>query len=211
MPEPGFVRSFARAVGHDLRSPLNKVAAFAEALHEDLGPRLEGADAKLLGYLVESAGEAQAKLERLSQWGRLELRVDAAPVELDACVETALAGDSDLLRTPWPVVSGCAEQLTLLVTELVANARSFGDAPFRLTREEGVLGVLDAGPGVPAEFCDRAFHPLQRLESPPSCPGAGLGLSIAARIVELHGGDIWLEAGPVGGAHVRFTLGAPRP
>ncbi len=211
MPESGFARSFARTVGHDLRSPLNKVAAFAEALQEDLGPRLEGADAKLLGYLVASASEAQAKLERLSQWGRLEPRVDATRVALDACVEAALADDSEFVRTPWPDVPGNAEQLTLLVRELVVNARAYGDAPFRFTRENGVLGVLDGGSGIPAEFRQRAFDPLQRLESQASCPGAGLGLSIAARIVELHGGEIWIEDGPEGGAHVRFTLGAPRP
>jgi len=210
MPELGFARSFARTVGHDLRSPLNKVAAFAEALAEDLGPRLEGADAKLLGYLVESASEAQAKLERLSQWGRLE-PFEAEPVGLDVCVDAALAGAADFERTPWPEVFGNAEQLKVLVTELVANARAYGAGSLRFTREDGILGVLDAGDGVPAEFRKRAFDPLQRLESHPMCPGAGLGLSIAARIVELHGGEIWIEDGPEGGAHVRFTLGTPRP
>ena len=174
MPESGFARSFARTVGHDLRSPLNKVAAFAEALQEDLGPRLEGADAKLLDYLVASASEAQTKLERLSQWGRLEPCVDATDVALDACVEAALADDPEFARTPWPDVPGSAEQLQLLVHELVVNARTYGDAPFRLTREDGVLGVLDGGPGIPVAYRERAFEPLQRLESQGSRPGWGI-------------------------------------
>ena len=74
-----------------------------------------------------------------------------------------------------------------------------------------MLGVLDGGPGIPVAYRERAFEPLQRLESQGSRPGAGLGLSIAARIVELHGGEIWIEDGPEGGAHLRFTLAAPRP
>lgn len=201
-------RRFARVVAHDLRSPLTKVRAFAEALREDLGPRLEGSDAELLSFLVDCTDEVQAKVERLSVWGRLEAIEAEVDVDLDACLTEVLPADAEVERVSWPTIRGSADPCRLLLQELVTNAERYGGGPWRCTRDGDVLGLMDRGPGIPAEHRERALEPLQRLVPVRSVPGSGLGLAIAARVAELHGGRLWIEAGDDGvGTHVRFTLG----
>ena len=116
----------------------------------------------------------------------------------------------DLERIEWPEVCGSSEQLTLLFEELFGNASAYGRAPFRMTLEgsgaEAIFGVLDHGSGIPLEHRERVLEPQQRLVPTRAHPGAGLGLSIAQRVVAMHGGKLWVAQGPEGGTHMRFTL-----
>ena len=118
-----------------------------------------------------------------------------------------------IARDPLPTVDGDMTQLTQLFQNLVANAIKFRadaapDIRVSAERQEGawLFSVRDNGIGIAAEYRERVFVLFQRLHGRDEYSGTGIGLAICKKIVERHGGIIWVEATPGGGTTFRFTI-----
>jgi light-regulated signal transduction histidine kinase (bacteriophytochrome) len=123
---------------------------------------------------------------------------------------------AEVTHDPLPTVQGDAKQLGLVLQNLVGNALKFhGEAPPRIhiaARRDGqhwVFAVRDNGIGIDPKHTERIFGVFQRLHTRREYPGTGIGLAICKKIIERHGGRIWVESEPGRGATFFFTLPMP--
>ncbi len=202
------------------------VCAFTQLLEERYGRQLDAQAGELIGFAVEGARRMQRLIEDLLAYSRVTtLGAPLARVALDGALDEALARLRSLIeeteavvsREPLPVVRGDAGQLAQLLQNLVGNALKFrrpGVPPrvaIRARREpDGAwrVEVADHGIGIDTAHRERVFVIFQRLHTREEYPGSGIGLALCKRIVERHGGAIWLEPTPGGGTCCCFTLGA---
>jgi signal transduction histidine kinase len=214
---------FTYLASHDLQEPLRKLLAFGSLLPKDLEGELPQKAAQDLGFITDAARRMQTlvrDLLALSRAGRNAMSRE--PVRLDACVDRALQdlalrieeSQAVVERVPLPEVLGDATLLTQLYQNLLGNALKFvlpGRRPeIRLTAErageEWVLGVQDNGLGIKPEYAETIFAPFKRLHGVGEYEGTGIGLAICRRVVERHGGRIWVESEPGRGSHFRFAM-----
>ncbi len=216
------LNEFTRAASHDLQEPLRHVVMYCQLLQKGLGDDLSEDTTETLRFIMEGVERMQAMVQDILHFaraGRVEMQLDHAA--LDDCVGTALqalgfrieATGARLNREDLPVVRGDRRMLTQLYQNLLGNALKFvgSDPPvLHLTaaRQGGhwLLGVQDNGIGVAQEYAEQIFTPFQRLHSRGEYDGSGVGLATCRRIVERHGGRIWVEPAIGQGAHFRFTL-----
>lgn len=215
--------AFVHLASHDLQEPLRTVSAFVDLLESDAGDELPAAALEDLGFIRSAALRMRTLVFALLDLSRARhVALQVAPIALDACVAAALSNLKAALDESGvvikmgalPTVRGDATLLVQLYQNLLGNAVKFrGEARpvIRLTavRRKGhlVLGVQDNGIGVDPRDSERIFEPFERLYGRSRYPGSGIGLSICRTIVERHGGRLWVEPAPGGGAHFRFTLG----
>jgi light-regulated signal transduction histidine kinase (bacteriophytochrome) len=166
----------------------------------------------------------QRLIEDLLAFSRVGTRGGAfAPTEVSAVLDRALASlklaieetGATVTRNGLPTVSADAGQLEHVFLNLISNALKFrGTAPLeiRLAAErrdrEWLFSVRDNGIGIDPQYFERIFIIFQRLHGQSDYPGTGLGLAICKKIVERHGGQIWVESQPGQGATFSFTLPA---
>lgn len=218
------LEQFAYVASHDLREPLRMVASYCQLVAERYRGRLDAKADRFLEFAVEGATRMQRMIDDLLEYARVGTQGEPpVPVDLGATLDlvrtdlaTAIADAGAVLtHDPLPVVLADPGQVRRLLGNLVGNAVKFrGAAPPRVhltARPDGPrweVAVADNGIGIPPEHADRVFQMFQRLHERGRYPGSGIGLSIARRIVERHGGRIWVEPRPEGGSVFRFTLPA---
>jgi signal transduction histidine kinase len=203
---------------HEVRAPLLGAMAAMECLLEEAVPEVSGRD--LLSRSREELGQLAGIVEALLRWSVGEGPLHSRPTDLVALVREAVNScdfeeGSARIRVSAPeelVVSGDSDQLRSAVANLIRNALAYSppqsDVRVSVERSNGTaqLSVSDRGPGVPVEERDTIFDPFARGHvGQTSRNGRGLGLFIAKRVVEAHGGQIWLE-GPNSGATFRVQL-----
>lgn len=214
---------FAAMAAHDLVSPLRVIGGFAELLRDRCGETL-GSDAQeWIEFIQADAVRMRALIEDLLAYARAGAALPpASRVDLDTVVaevaqvlESAFAARGATLTVePLPKVVGEQAALLVVFRNLVGNALKFlrDDAPgvvqvsARHERDAWVVSVSDNGVGVPEHERESLFLPFHRGEASAKRGGNGLGLSICRRIVEQHGGRMWHEPSPTGGAVFCFTL-----
>ncbi len=219
------LEAFNYSVSHDLRTPLRALDGFSAAVLEDYDDKLDEDGRRDLERIRAAAGKMGELIDGLlglSRLSRAELRL--ADVDL-----SALAGElaDELLRTdPWrhvdvviePGAHAVADRALVrsLLENLLANAWKYTSHHDRArvefgTEEEadGERGffVRDDGAGFDMAYADKLFVAFQRLHPEREFPGIGIGLVTVARIVHRHGGQVWAEGEPEGGATFHFTLG----
>ena len=216
---------FAYVASHDLQEPLRSIAGFMELLQRRFSGRLDAKADEYITFAVDGAKRMQALINGLLEYSRVNTRgkplaeVDtaAALAEAVANLQSAIveAGAVVTQDQPLPVLHADAGQFTRLLQNLIANALKFRrDQPPRIhvgVRRSGAMwefAVRDNGIGIARESFDRLFVIFQRLHTPQQYPGTGLGLAICKRIVERHGGRIWLESTPGHGTTFYFTIPA---
>jgi PAS domain S-box-containing protein len=216
---------FAYVASHDLKEPLILLSAYARMLEDRHGDKLDEEGRTFLGHVRDEAGRMKAMIDDLLDYSRLETAAEErAPVDLGEALESALrtlaprieeASARVEVRGGLPVVEGSASQFERLLRNLVANAIKFRgeEAPVvELSAErvggDWVVRVSDNGIGVDPGKADQIFEVFQRLHSQERYRGTGMGLAICKRIVERHGGRIWVEAAPEGGSVFKFSLRA---
>lgn len=216
---------FAHVASHDLQEPLRMVASYTEILSTEHAASLDAEGRECLELARDGALRMQRLIRDLLAYSRVRSkRLEARPVDLVAVVDRVLRDLSVLLSEneaevvlvpPIPVVHGDEGLLERLVANLVSNAAKFrGDRPASIRiaggsrRDSDVFIVEDRGMGIPPEHLERVFRPFDRLAAQGSYPGTGMGLAIARRIAELHGGR--LSVASEVGRGSRFELELPR-
>jgi signal transduction histidine kinase len=219
------LEQFAYVASHDLREPLRTVAGFAELLQRRYGSALDPSAAEIIQFIVDGAQRGQNLIADLLDYSRVGTRKMAAEVVLPAeIVKQVVAGlhatvQESQAAVEWsdlPPVLVDPIQLSRLFQNLINNAIRFrtpGRPPcidISAQQQEGwvELAVQDNGVGIEKDQQERIFEVFQRLHGP-EIPGTGMGLAIARRIVERHGGRIWVVSEPGAGSTFRFTLPAP--
>jgi signal transduction histidine kinase len=218
------LQQFAYVASHDLQEPLRMVGSYCQLLQRRYQTKL-GPDAdEFIGYAVEGAKRMQRLINDLLLYSRVGTKGKAfAPTPLDHIVADAKANltvaieeaKAEIAVDPLPVINGDATQLAQLMQNLIGNALKFRDeVPVRVhvsAQREGALwkiAVQDNGIGIQPQYADRIFMIFQRLHTREQYPGTGIGLSVCKKIVERHGGRIWVEPAPEKGSIFTFTLPA---
>jgi len=213
----GELESYAYTVSHDLRTPLRSIRGFADVLALDYTDRLPPEALDMLariGSNAERLGELTEHLLRLSQVTRAPF--ERSPVDLAALAREVRRDLEGADARAWVlpeslVVAGDPALLRMVLANLLENAVKFtaGVPGARVElREEGlgIVAVQDNGVGFDMAFASKLFRPFQRLHDR-TYAGTGIGLATVARIVERHGGRVWVESAPRQGTTVRFTVG----
>src|SRR3989454_930795 len=224
------LEKFSYSVSHDLRAPLRAIDGFARALHEDHGSNLNADGQRLLGVIRDSAqrmGQLIDALLNFSRVGRQPLVTTS--VDLTALAESVV---DELRRTangvavevtlhPLPTVAGDATLLRLVLANLLGNAFKFSrnrshprvEIGARREGSEVTCYVKDNGAGFDMRFKDKLFGVFQRLHHVEEFEGTGIGLALAQRIIDRHGGRVLAEGKLNEGATLSFSppQAAPPP
>ena len=218
------LEAFTRSASHDLRSPLNAVLGLAMLLRRHAAPDLSEQHLQWLGGIEQSARHMNRLIDglmRLSYLGRHALELQ--PVALAPLVRGLLddvrrqypGHPARVVCAELPTVRADALLLGQVFVNLLTNAFKFTarcaspliEIGCRLCDGERVFCVRDNGPGFDMAQAGKLFEAFQRLHPSGEFEGTGVGLSIVQRIVQRHGGRVWVEAEPGHGARFNFTLG----
>lgn len=215
---------FASLAAHELQEPARTMESFALRLQKRLGADLDADSQEDLTLLVDGARRMQILIRDLLDYARADCApTPRLPVALDLALARAQSNLAEALRAAnaqvrsesLPEVPGDSSQLVLLLQNLLSNAIKYrsGTPPqicITAVRQgrEWTISVADNGIGIAADHIDKLFSLFQRLHSRGEYPGTGIGLALCRRIVERHGGRIWVESTPGLGSTFRFTLPA---
>jgi signal transduction histidine kinase len=217
------LEQFAYVASHDLQEPLRMVAAYTQLLKERYADKLDENANKYIHYALEGALRMQTLVQDLLTFSRVGRDRKRAAVASDDAVQEALKNLTAALQESGavvhpdglPTVSADRLQLVQLFQNLIGNAIKFrGEkAPVITVRAaqngpEWVFSLSDNAIGIAGEHVEAIFVIFQRLHTRAEYPGNGVGLAICKKIVEQHGGRIWVESKAGAGASFKFTLPA---
>ncbi len=219
------LEQFAYVASHDLQEPLRKVSSFCQLLQRRYGGRLDDRADQYIGFAVDGAQRMQQLINDLLAFSRVGRTTEGfTPVPLGDVVAAA-RNQLDTVReetggeiavADLPVVDGDPALLRQLFVNLLGNGLKFhreGVPPVvrvdaRRAGDEWEIAVADNGIGVDAEYAEKVFVIFQRLHARDRYPGTGIGLALAKKIAEFHGGRIRIEPTPGPGATIVVTLPA---
>ena len=216
------LEQFAYVASHDLQEPLRKVASFTQLLERRYKGQLDERADQYIAFAVDGAKRMQVLINDLLAFSRVgRLTREHAEIDGDDLVKQALANlsvaieetDAEVTVDELPRISGDLSLLTGVVQNLVSNAIKFrGEEPPKIhigvgdAGEQWEFSVADNGIGISSEYAERIFVIFQRLHPKDAYPGTGIGLAMARKIIEYHGGQIWLDTEVTSGTTFRFTL-----
>ncbi len=223
------LQELAAVASHDLMEPARTIGGFLQLLEKLCGNRLGDEERKYLGFAVDGAERMRDMLTAMLSLSRVRTHCNAfAPVSMETLFEAtcermrsridALAGR--VTHDPLPVVQGDATQLVKVVSALLENALTYSgdDAPdvhVNATVESdgpvpmATFAVRDCGIGIAPKFHEAVFVMFRRLHSRTKDSGVGAGLAISRRIIEHHGGSMWVESTEGEGSTFFFSLPIP--
>jgi PAS domain S-box-containing protein len=220
------LEAFTYSVAHDLRAPLRQIDGFSKILLEDLAGKLDPEAQRYLDLVREGAGKMDRlvnDLLGLARVGRQELR--RHPTGLNTLVEQVVADltpDLTERQVEWrigslPVVECDPGLMKQVLVNLLSNAVKFTrtraqaiiEIGVQEENEERIVFVRDNGVGFDMKYVAKLFGVFQRLHRPQDFEGTGVGLATVQRIIQKHGGRIWVEAEQDKGAVFYFTFEAP--
>ncbi len=217
------LEQFAYAASHDLQEPLRMVSSYLRLIDRRYSDTLDKDGQEFLEFAVDGADRMRDMIDGLLAYSRIESQgVSFEAVDLDDIFADARdnlsvmvsENDAEITVDALPRVEGDRGQLCQLFQNLLDNAMTYsGQSPPRIhvsAERDGsqwVISVRDEGIGIDPDDADRIFQVFQSLETSDS-QGSGIGLALCKRIVERHGGDIWVDSSPGEGATFSFTLPA---
>ncbi len=216
------LEQFAYVASHDLQEPLRMVATYTQLLAERYQGKLDETADKYIRYAVDGALRMQSLVQDLLAFSRVGRQgSDFASIDAHEIVAVAMKnlyaaiaeGGARIHCAQLPVVVADRCQLTQLFQNLIGNAIKFRGAEpplIHITAERNdkdwLFSVVDNGIGIAPEHAETVFAIFKRLHTRAEYPGSGIGLSICKKIVEQHGGRIWVESEAGCGSAFKFTL-----
>jgi signal transduction histidine kinase len=209
---------------HDMREPLRSVGQLAQVLHEDMDILTDDEARELAKRMQNGAETLKDRIKALHEFSRVvQEDGEYGTVDMQRLLDEAREGLAARIaerraaidcRTPLPHVRGQAARLAKVLGNLLENALKYNDKERPVVviaaqewGEEWEFRIRDNGPGIDPAFHERAFQLFQRGPNAKAASGSGAGLAIVKRIVEQHGGRIWIADGAPGeGVEFRFTL-----
>ena len=220
------LEQFSYVASHDLQAPLSTIAGYAQLLEKRCHNQLDAQGNKFLRNIVNSCERMQALIDDLLEYsrvGRSEKPFDLIDCNLvfeDACANLQLAIRQDrasVTRGDLPRVRGDSFQLLQLFQNLIGNAIKYRSSEAPMVHvgasrqgDSWVFSVQDNGIGIAEQYHPRIFQLFQRLHSQKQYSGTGIGLAICQRIVERHGGRLWVESEPNRGSTFYFSIPIPK-
>ena len=216
------LQQFAFTASHDLQEPLRGIESFIKLLEKRYKGKLDEKADEYIDYVVDDVQRMQMLIKDLLEYSRVSVKEKIfCPVNCSVVLEQALKNlrlsieesRADVTYDLLPVVMGDEAQLIRLFQNLIGNAIKFrGWEPLKIHISAGregaewIFSIRDTGIGIDPRQAERIFIIFQRLHSRQEYPGTGIGLAICKRIVERHGGRIWVESEPGKGATFCFTI-----
>jgi signal transduction histidine kinase len=216
------LEQFAYVASHDLQEPLRMVASYTQLLARRYRGRLDADADEFIGFAVDGVVRMQALINDLLTYSRVGTQgKEFAPVDCEAVFDQAMHNlgatidekGATVTHGPLPVVLGDATQLVQLFQNLIGNGTKFhGKEPPRVhvsaekNGRDYRFSFSDNGIGIEPQYRDKIFVIFQRLHNRAQYPGTGIGLAICKKIVERHGGRIWVESRPGEGSNFQFTI-----
>ena len=221
------LEQFAYVASHDLQEPLRKVTSFCQLLQRRYAGQLDERADQYIEFAVDGAKRMQQLINDLLAFSRVGRTTDEfVEVDCDEALDRALRNleaviedtGAEIVRSPLPAVEGDPSLLAALFQNVIGNAIKFrSDADPRVEVSAGEADgewsfrVADNGIGIDEAYADRVFVIFQRLHAKETYPGTGIGLALCKKIVEFHGGRIWLDTTVEQGTTVCWTLPVPVP
>jgi PAS domain S-box-containing protein len=218
------LQQFAYIASHDLQEPLRMVTSYLQLLEQRYHDQLDDDAREFIGYAVDGAARMKALIQDLLIYSRVErAEKNFARVDTNAVLQHVLENLSVTIEEnsatvtveTLPVIIGDERQITQLFQNLISNAIKFhGERQPEIhigaecKGSDWVFCVRDNGIGIEAQYLDRIFVIFQRLHNRGKYPGTGIGLAICKKVVERHGGRIWVESCPGEGTTFYFTIPA---
>jgi signal transduction histidine kinase len=213
---------FAYVASHDLQEPLRMVSSYLQLIEQRYKDKLDAAGTEFMNYAVDGATRMQTMINDLLTFSRVGTRGKPfEPTDCEVILDQTLANlqmaieESQAIIThdPLPTVMSDDTQMVLLFQNLIGNAIKFRTQEqmrVHISAEakgrEWVFSVRDNGIGIDPQYFERLFVIFQRLHSKEEYPGTGIGLAVCKRVVERHGGRIWVESQPGQGSTFYFTI-----
>jgi signal transduction histidine kinase len=218
------LRQFAYVASHDLQEPLRTVASYAQLLAKRYRGKLDIDADEFIRYMVEGVTRMHNLLNDMLAYSRVTESKDKvlAPANLEAVLNSAVMNleasiaetQAEVTHEALPNIVGDEIQLTQVLQNLIGNAIKYrGADPPRIhisaarENDEWTVSVVDNGIGIDPQYAERIFGIFKRLHGR-ELPGTGMGLAICKRIIERHGGRIWVDSQAGNGSTFRFTLPA---
>ncbi len=218
------LEKFACIASHDLQEPLRMITSYLQLLQRRYKGRLDEQADEFIGFAVDGAARLQSLVSGLLTFARIGTgRTAAVPVDMNVPLDTALENlkltiaekEAMIIREAMPTVCGDAAMLAQLLQNLVGNSLKFCREPTprihisaKASGEEWIISIEDNGIGIEPQFLDRIFTIFERLHSYADFPGTGIGLALCKKIVERHGGRIWVTSEAGKGSAFSFSLPA---
>ncbi len=216
------LEQFAYVASHDLQEPLRKIKSFTELFKMRFKGKIDEKADTYIYYIVEGAARMQGLIKDLLSYSRVSTRAEPFKMtNFDYVLKSAISdckiaikeSDAEITYDKLPTVAADESQLIRVLQNLIGNAIKFRgeDTPrIHISAEEGhhewTFSVQDNGIGIETQYYDRIFEIFKRLHGKEEHPGSGIGLSICRRIMERHGGRIWVESEPGKGSTFKFAL-----
>ncbi len=218
------LEQFAYVASHDLQEPLRVVSSYVQLLAERYAGQIDSRADRYIGYSVTAVERMRTLINDLLAYSRIGTRGrDMVPTKTANVLNQVLEGlavtiretAAEITRDPLPPVRADAPQLGQLFQNLLGNALKYrSERPPRIhigverQGERWQFAVRDNGIGIDPQYAKRIFLVFRRLHTWEEYPGAGIGLAICEKIVERHGGQLWVESQVGQGATFFFTLPA---
>lgn len=216
------LEQFAHIASHDLQEPLRMVSSYTTLLERRYKDKLDSDANEFIGYAVDGAKRMQTQINDLLAYSRITTQANSLEsTDCSSIFDTAMANlvvsiaknGATVTRDPLPTLHTDASQLVSVFQNLIANGIKYhGDQPPTVhvsavaSEEDWLFSIKDNGIGIEGEFADRIFDIFQRLHSKSEYSGTGIGLAICKKVIERHGGRIWVESEPPNGSTFFFTL-----
>jgi len=216
------LQQFAYVASHDLQEPLRTIATYVKLLAQRYQGKLDTQAEEFIGFTVDGAERMQQLIQGLLAYSRVEskelLRTSVDCEHVLTCTlhdlqQAITESGAEITHDPLPTIEAEAKQLGLVLQNLLGNAIKFrSHEPPRIhvsakqNEQYWRFAVRDNGIGLDPQHIERIFNIFQRLHTRQEYPGTGIGLAICKKIVERHGGQIWVESVPGEGATFCFTL-----